>query len=314
MHPRLTLASSAPNYALLTYPTSDNLGDEIQSIAARHRLPHVDRLLDREALDAVRAEPGRSIALILNGWFMHRPRHWPPAESLTVLPISLHLTAQREAGRIARWRPAPGEIMTRGRGAAYLRRHAPIGARDRATLALLRRRGIDAYLSGCLTLTLPRPSASAQRDYVVACDLDEAMAAAVRARTRSTLLSTTHHEQGIRNPEERLAIAQRLLDLYASAKAVVTTRLHCALPCLALGTPVLLVTAEPNDPRLAAGEELAHHCSRAALLAGDIDFQPDAPPANPDTFRPLRDGLIARCDAFVAAFATGAARANALGR
>jgi len=39
--------------------------------------------------------------------------------------------------------------------------------------------------------------------------------------------------------EEKLKRANEMLDLYASAKLVVTSRIHCALPCLALGTPVI---------------------------------------------------------------------------
>ena len=36
---------------------------------------------------------------------------------------------------------------------------------------------------------------------------------------------------------------------YAKAKLVVTTRIHCALPCLALGTPVILVNSSYDDKR-----------------------------------------------------------------
>ena len=35
--------------------------------------------------------------------------------------------------------------------------------------------------------------------------------------------------------------AEWLVRLYAKAKFVVTSRIHCALPCLGLGTPVLYV-------------------------------------------------------------------------
>ena len=41
---------------------------------------------------------------------------------------------------------------------------------------------------------------------------------------------------------ERLAEAERLVRLYARAKLVVTNRIHCALPCLGLETPVVFVS------------------------------------------------------------------------
>lgn len=52
----------------------------------------------------------------------------------------------------------------------------------------------------------------------------------------------THKVSVKRMPEERdrLACADRLLRRYADAPFVVTSRLHCALPCTAMGTPVLV--------------------------------------------------------------------------
>ena len=38
----------------------------------------------------------------------------------------------------------------------YLRRYEPIGCRDQYTMNALRSNGIDAYLNGCLTATLPK--------------------------------------------------------------------------------------------------------------------------------------------------------------
>ena len=43
------------------------------------------------------------------------------------------------------------------------------------------------------------------------------------------------------NHLNRFKIAKNLLDRYARAKLVVTTRLHAALPCLALHTPVIFI-------------------------------------------------------------------------
>jgi hypothetical protein len=36
-------------------------------------------------------------------------------------------------------------------------------------------------------------------------------------------------------------MAEELLHKYAKAKLVITSRIHCALPCLAMGTPVIFV-------------------------------------------------------------------------
>src|SRR5690606_10514170 len=38
---------------------------------------------------------------------------------------------------------------------------------------------------------------------------------------------------------EKFLLAEELLNKYSTAKLVITSRIHCALPCLALGTPVI---------------------------------------------------------------------------
>lgn len=46
--------------------------------------------------------------------------------------------------------------------------------------------------------------------------------------------------------KERLKEAERLIDLYKNAKLVVTSRLHCALPCLGMDTPVIYIKKEKD--------------------------------------------------------------------
>lgn len=51
--------------------------------------------------------------------------------------------------------------------------------------------------------------------------------------------------QSVFNSEEdKLEYARNLLREYGSAKYVVTSRIHCALPCLGIETPVLFITSE----------------------------------------------------------------------
>lgn len=44
--------------------------------------------------------------------------------------------------------------------------------------------------------------------------------------------------------DERMKNVEKLLKVYQGAKAVVSYRLHCALPCLALGTPTILLNED----------------------------------------------------------------------
>lgn len=280
---------------LLTYHTT-NLGDEIQSIAARCFLPRVDMLLDRDGLDR---DPGEAVHMILNGWLVEGPVHWPPHDAIRPLPVSFHLNTKRPYRRRF-WKPAPSRAMLKPAGLEWFARHAPIGARDRATQALLQRHGIASDYTGCLTLTLPEAPGT-REDLIVACDLPVPMIAALRRRTRSPIETVSHIDTVTTGHDARMARAQALLDLYARARAVVTSRLHCALPCLAMGTPVLFVPVEHERGRQQPGLDHAHVATAADLLAGRDGFDLDAPPPNREDWRPRAEDLAERCRAFVAA-------------
>lgn len=51
-------------------------------------------------------------------------------------------------------------------------------------------------------------------------------------------------QSDFKNDTEKLDYARYLVDKYAKARLVVTSRIHCALPCLGVETPVLFVTSE----------------------------------------------------------------------
>jgi hypothetical protein len=285
------------DFGVLSHSTC-NLGDEIQSLAARRFLPRVDRWVDREALDA---DPGgeRPTRLILAGWFLHHPRRWPPHEKIVPLVAGFHLN-DRRASRLSPRRPAARVLLSR-RNAGWLRRHGPVGARDRHTLALLRRAGIDSEYSGCITLTLPPRDPATRGDHVVASGLPREWVEALARRTRRPPVVVDHLDTRTAGPEARMARAAALLDLYGAARAVVTTRLHCALPCLAMGTPVLFVPLRTDLERQEPALELAHHCTGAELRAGRVRWDPEDPPPNPTAHRALAAALEARCRAFVSA-------------
>lgn len=283
-------------FGLLSYGTA-NLGDEIQSIAAARFLPRIDTFLDRDRLDL---DPGGDapVHLILNGWFLRPPICWPPHPRIKPLLISMHLDMERLSKRFW-WRPAGAHLLKRA-GRDWFCAHGPVGARDTATCDLLNQHGVQSYPSGCLTLTLP-PSQAAREDVVVACDLAEPVLAALHARAASHVVAVSHYTQPYPDPEGRMAKARALLDLYGRAKAVITSRLHCALPCLALGTPVLLITDGEQKDRMQPGLDLARTSTSAAFLAGRDEFDVDNPPANPQAWQALAPELVRRCEAFIAA-------------
>jgi hypothetical protein len=292
-----------------------NVGDDFQSIAAKRFLPGPALPVDREFI----AEFTHSsrVRTVVSGWFMHQAggywelpvappaKSWPPSPVIDPLFISLHLTETFQATAFA-----PENVE-------YLRAHAPIGARDLFTLEALRDHGIPSYFSGCLTLTLPS-APTQRRDIIYLVDVDARGAQYVRSRTRSRVAELTHGRPvlPLLRPAHRLLYAEHVLGLYRSAKCVVTTRLHAALPCLASGTPVLMLSSDTKGwPNARFGGLVEHlwHGSTEELLSGELGYDFDDPPPNPITHLPLRQDLCAKMRAWAGPGA-GDGEASPVGR
>ena len=55
-----------------------------------------------------------------------------------------------------------------------------------------------------------------------------------------------NEEIGKMSYQERLSYAETLIRKYASAEFVITSRIHCGLPCLGLDTPIIFVRNEQS--------------------------------------------------------------------
>jgi len=241
-------------WGALKYGSSRNLGDDIQTIAASRFLPRIDVLIDRERLQS--DAPAKRAAVVFNGWFLHSFGQWPPAESMRPLLFGFHIARPHRL-------LGPADI-------AYLRRFGPVGCRDLATVAACRAKGLNAYWSGCLTLTLPRQShSSSDRIYLVDVDTGwerRFLPDSIRRKT----IHRTHRVPRHRKKQVvwRRAQAMQRLAEYETARLVITSRLHAALPCMAYRTPVLLVHAKvQSDPRLSGWRDVVPNW--------DTDYRPD---------------------------------------
>ena len=284
-------------YGLLTYSTN-NLGDDIQSLAAQQFLPRVDTFIDRDRLDKYR--DGKFTALICNGWWTHRPATWPPPPAIEPLLISLHVCDD----------PAVMKQFTSPVLRTFYEKHGPVGCRDTRTLDLLQAAGVPAYFSGCLTLTLPRYHGPRQgpvvfvdtlgpNDWPRTCSgAGDAWWQAIPASVRRDALFVTHHLTLPCSAEQRLERARMLLNLYRTARLVITSRIHCALPCLAMGTPVVMITPDGGLPRLTGLSDLLTIRMYSAVIAGrwKLDWFAPPPPADIES---LRGPLMDRCESFI---------------
>ena len=277
----ITTDTMSELYKLLAVSTEKqvNIGDYIQALAAAQFLPKTDGFIQREKL---KDYDGERCKVIMNGWYMHHTEQWPPSEKITPLFVAFHINASAKEGLVSK-----GSID-------YLKRFQPVGCRDYHTRDLLLSKGVDAYFSACLTLTLGmRYKSDEKKDkcYFVdpfipkkrkvideiyntfwllthykkwnaiekitdklpykknfkrrirACRLYRTY---IKIFTEETLTEAEYISQRNKNyltryntDMERLDEAKRLVNKYAKARMVVTSRIHCALPCLGLETPVI---------------------------------------------------------------------------
>ena len=226
---------------IIEYPGSMNIGDEIQSVAAERLLPKVDEYIDREGMKKFKSI--NKVKLICNGWFMEEPHLWPPSSSIDPLFISFHVTNSNGSDK----------KLIHKKFAEYYKKHEPIGCRDLATKKLFDSIGVKAYLSQCLTLTLEN-NFSERNDKILIVDpfrrnftqgfRDYYTEKIVPDKYKKNIEIIEQRRYNLNaNRETRFKDASDLIDRYAQAKMVITSRIHCALPCLALGTPVYFINS-----------------------------------------------------------------------
>lgn len=268
-------------------PCDINIGDYIQAVAASQFLNKIDGYIEREQLKEYKGEP---CAVIMNGWYMHHPEQWPPNNEIKPLFIAFHINKMVE------------EKFLSKESVDYLKMHQPIGCRDTHTMNLLKDKGVDAYFSGCLTLTLGlnfKSTHCSGKTYFVdpyfkitdrswkwkikalfylilnlsdTCKLikarklntptsigkflDNAWFLKVYSKIfeKKLILNSEYiyHElpyyaEKLRTNDERMHFAQELIKKYSEASLVVTSRIHCALPCTGMETPVIYIENEKQD-------------------------------------------------------------------
>lgn len=242
-------------FGILSYSRSMNLGDEIQSIAAKNLLESlgcapkytVDR--DTQEIHMIKDEKlkvSEPIHVVMNGWFDSSYCDWPPSDLIDPLIISFHLNDMPKSKDYECLNPYLYEEkkdITLSEWWDKLK--TPIGCRDQHTLNKFTAAEMDAYLSGCLTTTiLPSkftPLEKRKKVYMV--DLDPQEYHKLPEWIIKEAIRETHiFKSPIR--EERFAKAQQMLNMYEDALLVVTSRLHVAIPCVALGTPVIFMKSD----------------------------------------------------------------------
>lgn len=311
-----------------------NLGDNIQSLAALQFLPEDIRkqpfnesnMIDRDRLNAA-----ENCKFIANGWYVLSDQCHLPHKDSKPLFVSFHINNTDK----------PDEFKKCIDYLKYYSTRSPIGCRDLATAKFLKGQGVNAYFSSCLTTTLTREDYINDKDQIdknnqpiILADLSLSLLSklnllptrtlkkqfSIKQRIRSTVnkflkqkpvlleaydggeVIQTSHEVPITTSQiERFNQARSLLTTYAQAKLVLTSRIHAALPCLGLETPVILI-APYDEKRYQGIDNLLNHIfyDPDTLNLIDVSITKDSKGnvINPDKYIGYRKDLINKCTTF----------------
>lgn len=229
-------------YGIIVFKNTENIGDDIQSYAAAKLLPKVDYYIEREYIDTFVPSKKEYVKTIMNGWFMHNKHNFFPSPYIAPLFISTHFSSYDTYGISSEWIKINSD---------YLKKYAPIGCRDKHSKEILDKFNIDSYVSGCVTLTLDKfDIKKSSEDYICCVDVSDKVTDHIKNNTDIKVIKKTHtldiNTNNKLSYEERFNNVESLLKLYQNAKLVITSRLHCALPCIAIGTPVILIRDEKS--------------------------------------------------------------------
>ena len=258
----------------ILFANTSNLGDDVQTIAQMQFIPKGSKtiIVDRENLDKEK----KRCNVIMNGWWMHNDKNFPPHRNVNPLYIAFHI---EKKGLVS-----PKAIN-------HFKKYGPIGCRDLHTMKLLKKKGVDAYFSGCLTLTLKNPFTNPKRDkiYIVDAHLSSKVTYPWGSNDLLQKLIPKHIRDQAEYIEHEIPdsidkddmharqkyVQQNLLNKYAQARLVITSRLHCALPCVAYNTPAIVLFSGLNtDNRYGGLKDYVHGYSS---IEDEVDFDFEHP-------------------------------------
>ena len=127
----------------------------------------------------------------------------------------------------------------------YLKRFSPIGCRDYSTYQMMLDLNVPSYLNGCMTAALPKRRHTPSQKKVFFVDVPDSLFNYVPEDILkySEIVSQVDFfsndiDAAFYKTHKK---THSLYDIYrTNATLVVTSRLHCASPCMAMGIPVII--------------------------------------------------------------------------
>jgi len=299
-------------YGIYYFKNTHNIGDDIWAYAQSLFYPHIDYLIDNTTVYKFKSVDNEDVATIIGAFVEPRNYEYRFLPPLNIIPLF--------AG--AYFRSTMWELLQNEEIRAYLKAFEPIGVRSFTHVDNFSQLGIKSFYSGCITLTLP-VFIKKQQPIICLTDVPDFVADYIRNKVgnRFEIKRITHSlpELGediyLRHRtlsiDDRFEIVKEHIQIYANAHCVITSRLHCAIPCLTQNTPVLITL--PRDGKFISDMEtrindslnLFNSCWYEDFETGSVIYDFVNPPANPDKYLFYRADLIKLCNSFIGSCETG---------
>lgn len=253
-----------------------NLGDNIQTLAVKNIIdkiyPNIEyEYIDRDNLINYNGAPA---ICIMQGWFSHNQSHtFFASKNIIPIYIGYHLEPAKEEDLLYLLKYAPNYFNNK-----------TIGCRDTYTKQLFQNLNIPSYLSRCLTLTLPKITQNNDADIIYFVDVYEEYLKYIPKEFFKKYKKITQRgcDKGFNDSyyigtSEKYYFekAKNVFNEYKeNAKLVITTCLHCAAPCLAMGIPVILFSFLDNKTRYTALKGILPIYTLKDLKNNKIDWSP----------------------------------------
>jgi hypothetical protein len=229
-----------------------NIGDAIQNLAIENIYRKMGGVKVTDLLlvnrDEINVYDGLPCKLTMQGWFGYCASAFPLPWSDKIEPvfIGFHLSSINDTR----------EKFIAEKIHLKMKPFEPIGCRDRNTMRFLQELGVNAYFSGCMTLTFDTRTKTPKNGKVFIVDLTKKAMKRLPQKIKDIAdMSITHFYYWNRpiSCEEALEFeqeARKILNRYRDeACLVITSRIHVAMPCVALGIPVIFVHENSKDER-----------------------------------------------------------------
>jgi len=269
----LSAGSSSDHFVSYSYPTGfwygcgTNVGDWIQTVAMEQAV----RKVVGSNVNFVSVRRDQLVThhggtCIMQGWYEHKTLNFLPGAKTRAVWLGTHFSNDVRRQLVALWRQNTSSIPLE------------IGCRDLSTLKFCQDNCISAYFSRCLTLTLDvraRPPANGR---VFCVDCPDWVMAVLPHEIKDGAEVICQRKYVPAEGEDMRQTAKAYLARYANeGRLVITTALHCAQPCLAMGVPVVLIDPGYEEAeRFSSLKGLLHLYSRTELEKGQVDFHPKA--------------------------------------